>query len=108
MKATPTMLLKTHVEKISVLATPTIFMKTSDLSRDSHDVRENRGSWASGQTGRKQSMRDQKGERPLSRESKPELPNVHANEMNAPQGSTPEAEVTPRVAHFGRGMKKRC
>jgi hypothetical protein len=53
-------------------------------------------------------MRDQKGERPLSRESKPELPNVHANEMNAPQGSTPEAEVTPRVAHFGRGMKKRC
>ena len=58
MKATPTMLLKTHVEKMSVLATPTIFMKTSDLSRCSHDIHENKGSCAPGSTGRKQRMRD--------------------------------------------------
>ena len=58
MKATPTMLLKTHVEKMSVWATPTIFMKTTDLSRDSHDIYENKGSCASEQTGRKhESMR---------------------------------------------------
>jgi hypothetical protein len=49
-EATPTMLLKTHVEKMSVWATPTIFMKTSDLSRDSHDIHENKGSCASGPT----------------------------------------------------------
>ena len=40
------MLLKTHVEKMSVLATPTIFMKTSDLSWYSHDIHENKGSYA--------------------------------------------------------------
>ncbi len=47
----------------------------------------------------------------MSRESKPELPNVHANEMNAPnapEGSTPEAEATPAVAHFPAGHEKRC
>ena len=44
-ETTPTMLLKTHVEKMSVLATPTIFMKTSDLSRYSHDIHENKGSY---------------------------------------------------------------
>ena len=45
-EATPTMLLKTHVEKMSVLATPTIFMKTRDLSLHSHDIHENKGSCA--------------------------------------------------------------
>jgi hypothetical protein len=48
MKATPTMLLKTHVEKMSVWATPTMFMKTSDLGRHSHDIHENKGSCAPG------------------------------------------------------------
>ena len=47
-EATPTMLLKTHVEKMSALATPTIFMKTSDLGLDSHDIHENKGSCAPG------------------------------------------------------------
>ena len=49
-ETTPTMLLKTHVEKMSVLATPTIFMKTIDLSRYSHDIHENKGSCAPGST----------------------------------------------------------
>jgi hypothetical protein len=49
-EATPTMLLKTHVEKMSVLATPTIFMKTSDLSQYSHDIHENKGSYPPGST----------------------------------------------------------
>ena len=49
-EATPTMLLKTHVEKMSVLATPTISMKTSDLSGYSHDIHENKGSYAPGST----------------------------------------------------------
>ena len=40
------MLLKTHVEKMSVSAAPTIFMKTRDLSRDGHDIHENKGSCA--------------------------------------------------------------
>ena len=44
------MLLKTHVEKMSVLATPTIFMKTIDLSRYSHDIHENKGSYPPGST----------------------------------------------------------
>ena len=48
MKASPTMLLKTHVEKMSVWATPTMFMKTSDLGRHSHDIHENKGSCAPG------------------------------------------------------------
>jgi hypothetical protein len=105
------MLLKTHVEKMSVLATPTIFMKTSDLNRCSHDIHENKGSCASGQTGTKQRMRDKKGERRMSRVSKPGLLNVHANEMTAPtppKGSMPEAGVTPAVAHFRQANKKRC
>jgi hypothetical protein len=84
LKATPTMLLKTHVEKMSVLATPTIFMKTSDLGRDSHDIHENKGSCAPGQAGREEAMRDEKGNLPISRESKPELPKAHAHELNAP------------------------
>ena len=50
------MLLKTHVEKMSVLATPTIFMKTSDLGRYCHDIYENKGSCALGQAARKQRM----------------------------------------------------
>ncbi len=50
MQATPTMLLKTHVEKMSVLATPTIFMKTRDLNRQGHDVYENKGSCSPGST----------------------------------------------------------
>ena len=48
MKATPTMLLKTHVEKMSVSATPTIFMKTSYLGGLFHDIYENKGSCALG------------------------------------------------------------
>jgi hypothetical protein len=83
-EAIPTMLLKTHVEKMSVLATPTIFMKTSDLGRDSHDIHENKGSCAPGQAGREEAMRDEKGNLPISRESKPELPKAHAHELNAP------------------------
>jgi len=47
----------------------------------------------------------------MSRDSKPDLPNVHANEMNAPtppEGSMPEAGVTPAAARFRQGNKKRC
>ena len=44
------MLLKTHVEKMSVLATPTIFMKTRDLCRLGHDIHENKGSYPPGST----------------------------------------------------------
>ena len=47
----------------------------------------------------------------MSVESKPELPNAHVNEMNAPnapEGSTPEAEATPAVAQFPAGEQKRC
>ena len=107
-EATPTMLLKTRVEKMSVLATSTIFMKTRDLSRYSHDIHENKGSCASGQTERKRKISLRETKRPMSRESQPDLPNVHANEMNAPEGSMPEAGVTPAVARFGQGNKKRC
>ena len=42
--------------------------------------------------------------RAMSVESKPELPNAHGHEftaVNAPGGSTPEAEATPAVANFG-------
>ena len=45
----------------------------------------------------------------MSRESQPDLPNVHANEMNAPnapEGSTPEAGVSPAVARLGQARKK--
>ena len=66
------MLLKTHVEKMSALATPTIFMKTSDLNHDSHDIHENKGSCAPGLAA-----------------------------PNAPEGATPEAGVSSIVAHFG-------
>ena len=45
-EAAPTMLLKTHVENMSVLATPAIFMKTRDLSLLGHDIHENKGSYA--------------------------------------------------------------
>ena len=41
-RATPTMLLKTHVEKMSVFGYPTIFMKTRDLALLGHDVDENK------------------------------------------------------------------
>lgn len=47
----------------------------------------------------------------MSRESKRELPNVHAHEMNAsnaPAASTPRAGVTLAVANFRQGVKKRC
>ncbi len=72
------MLLKTHVEKMSALATPTIFMKTSDLSRYSHDIDETKDSWA-----------------PRSAATK------------APEGSTREAEVSPAIAHFRQREQKR-
>ena len=72
------MLLKTHVEKMSVLATPTIFMKTRDLSRYSHDIHENKGSYAPGSTA-----------------------------LNALEGSTLGAGVNPAAAHFpATGAKK--
>jgi hypothetical protein len=65
------MLLKTHVEKMSALATPTIFMKTSGLGWDGHDIHENKGSCAPGSTARK-----------------------------ALEGSTRGAGVNPAAAHF--------
>ena len=48
MQATPTMLLKTHGEKMSALATPTMFMKTSNLILYTYDIYENKGSCAPG------------------------------------------------------------
>jgi hypothetical protein len=54
-------------------------------------------------------MRDKREQHPLSRESKPELPIVHAPEMNAAsasEGSAPETGVSPAVARFGQGNKK--
>ncbi len=72
------MLLKTHVEKMSVLATPTIFMKTSDLGRYSHDIHENKGSYAPGSAA-------------------PE----------ALEGSTWEAGVNPAIAKFPQREQKR-
>jgi hypothetical protein len=95
--------------KMSVLATPTIFMKTSDLSRHSHDSHENKGGCAPGQNGRKQRMRDEKGERPLSRKSKPELPKAHAHELNAsnpPRDRRRGPESAPPWTISGRGAKK--
>ena len=41
-QATPTMLMKTHVEKMSVFGYPTIFMKIRDLALLGHDVDENK------------------------------------------------------------------
>jgi len=41
-QATPTMLLKTNVEKMSGLAHPTMFMKTSNIEFVCHDVYENK------------------------------------------------------------------
>ena len=72
------MLLKTHVEKMSVLATPTIFMKTRDLSRYSHDIHENKGSYAPGSTA-----------------------------LNALEGSTLGAGVNPAAAHFPAEHEKK-
>jgi hypothetical protein len=77
-EATPTMLLKKHLEKMSVLVTPTIFMKTSDSSRYSHDIHENKGSCA---------------------------PRLAAPE--GAQGSAREAEISPAIAHFRQGEQKR-
>jgi len=42
MGATPTMLLKTHVEKMSGLVHPTMLMKTSNIEFIGHDVYENK------------------------------------------------------------------
>ena len=39
------MLLKTHVEKMSGLAHPTMLMKTSNIEFICHDVYENKGSY---------------------------------------------------------------
>ncbi len=105
------MLLKTHVEKMSVLATPTICMKTSNLSRDSHDIYETKGSCASEETDRKRgiSLRRER-KRPMSREGQPDLPNVRANEMNASvssEGSTPEAGVSGAVTRLRQASNKK-
>ena len=45
--------------------------------------------------------------RPMPRGSKPQLSNAHEQELNAasvPAGSTPEAEVTPTVPNFRKGL----
>ena len=45
----------------------------------------------------------------MSAESNPQLSNAHEQEANAASasaGSTPEAEVTPTVAHFRKGFMK--
>ena len=44
MRATPTMLLKTHVEKMSPFSEPTMLMKTSNIEFIGHDVHENKWS----------------------------------------------------------------
>ena len=72
------MLLKTHVEKMSVWATPTIFMKTRDLSRLGHDIYENKGSYA-----------------------------PRSIDLNALGGSTRGAGVNPAAAHFRKREQKR-
>ena len=72
------MLLKTHVEKMSVLATPTIFMKTIDLTRYSHDIHENKGSYTPRSTA-----------------------------INALAGFTQGAGVNPAAAHFRQREQKR-
>jgi hypothetical protein len=46
----------------------------------------------------------------MSRENKLELPNAHEQELNPrspPEGSTPEAEVSPSVAHFPAEHEKK-
>ena len=40
MRATPTMLLKTHVQKMSGLEHPTMLMKTSNIEFIGHDAYE--------------------------------------------------------------------
>ena len=45
MKASPTMLLKKHEEKMSGPAYPTMFMIIKDLRRVSHDVDDNKGTY---------------------------------------------------------------
>ncbi len=55
-------------------------------------------------------MRDEKRDRPMSRESELELTRAHANEMNAasaPGGSTPGAGVTAAVLQFRQREQKR-
>ena len=41
MKATPTMLLKTNIDKMSLCGLATMLMKTKDILVHSHDVDEN-------------------------------------------------------------------
>ena len=77
-EATPTMLLKTNGGKTSAGATPTMFMKTSNLFLYTYDIYENKGSCSSGSTAPK-----------------------------ALEGSTPEAEVSPAIAHFRQREQKR-
>jgi len=45
MGVTPTMLLKTHVEKMFSSRDPTMLMKTSNIEFICHDVYENTGSY---------------------------------------------------------------
>ena len=45
----------------------------------------------------------------MSAESKPQLPDAHEHELDAasaPEGSTPEAAVTPAVANFRQEFRK--
>jgi hypothetical protein len=77
-EATPAMLLKKNGGKTPAGATPTMFMKTSNLFLYTYDIYENKGSCSSGSTAPK-----------------------------ALEGSTPEAEVSPAIAHFRQREQKR-
>jgi hypothetical protein len=101
------MLLKTHEEKMSVLATPTMFMITSDLSRESHDIDENKGSCALKQVCSKQRRREKEGSRLIFRESKPGLPSVRANEVISPGGINAGGSAIPALAHLRQASKKK-
>ena len=63
-------------------------MKISNLSQNSHDIHENKDSCALGQAVGKQTMGEKmrKEGGPVSRESKPGLPNGQPDGMNTPGG----------------------
>jgi hypothetical protein len=56
MKATPQMLLKTNVEKMSPWGMAAMFMKSKDIQADTCDVYENAGDIASHGIGTKKSL----------------------------------------------------
>jgi len=124
------MLLKTNGENMSENSLSTMLMKTKDLLGAFHDVDEKKESCARGRDkpagseewasvartwsggprllrygrGKTAALQNRSAIRATSVESKPGLPNAHGHEftaVNAPGGSTPEAEATPAVANFG-------